>query len=154
MARLCSFDELSKAVGRGFSRREALALVGGGFAALTFWGPLGVRHAQAGPGCGRACQDAGHQPGSRDFVDCVHRCGEQTTACEVNALQACIAVNPLAVTVTVSCCGATGTCNTLGVCVCPDSTIPCAGLVGDIPSTTCCTGVQVCDTQAGVCLNV
>ena len=145
------FDELSKVIARGLTRRQTFALIGGTFA-VGVLGPFGVRNASAAPGCGRACQDAGYRPGSADFVACVHRCGDAVTTCEANALEACVSVDPVAATVNVTCCGALGTCNTVGVCVCPETAVPCAGLVGDVPTTTCCTGVQVCDVEAGVCV--
>jgi hypothetical protein len=148
------FDNLSVAMARGMTRRQTLAAISGGVAAVTFLGPLGPPRASAGPGCGRACQDAGHRTGSPEFVACVHRCGAETTTCEANALQACLAIDPLAVTVTVTCCGGTGTCNFAGVCVCPDSTLPeCLGTIDAVPTSSCCTGLQTCDAAAGVCLN-
>ncbi|HEV8672825.1 MAG TPA: hypothetical protein VGX21_02160 [Methylomirabilota bacterium] len=147
------FDELAMALAGGMTRRGALRLLGIGAAAAGLLGPLGRRTAWAGPGCGRACQDAGFQPGSRDFVDCVHACGQAKEVCEVNALEACVAIDPVAATVTVTCCGGGGTCNTLGVCVCPSGTdiTECTNVT--IPTFTCCTGGAVCDNAAGVCVS-
>jgi len=145
------FDELAKALAAGVSRREALRLFGGGLM-IGLLAPLGVGKgwgAPPPPGCGRLCHDAGVPSGGSAWTDCVHRCG----VCEANALQACVSF--VSATLTVTCCGPTGTCGTgalAGVCVCPGGTVDCLGTTAGVPTQSCCTGAQVCNTTAGICV--
>jgi hypothetical protein len=154
------FDEWTKDLARGVSRREALRRLGGGLAgAILAW--LGVGRAWAAPNpCSAFCNSLRHPAQRKNCNNACKQCGD-------NVQNVCPSLDSDKVTCCsqgTGCCS--GTCSSLGTnqncaacgnactggqscvngtCQCPSGQAICPG------GTTCCPTTQACCN--GVCCN-